>query len=100
MTSRILYSAVLVLAMLATAFGQVATPPVPMNLTASLTPDVSPAVKLAWGVPSGSWGFLVYRSVDDSTHFQKLAMVNALPNIAAASHKTHALPAPELSIIP
>ena len=77
MTSRILYTAVLVLAMLASGFGQVATPPVPTNLTASLTPDAAPAVKLAWGVPSGTWGFLIYRSVDDSTHFQKLAMVNA-----------------------
>jgi hypothetical protein len=63
--------------MLATGFGQVATPPVPTNLTATPTPDATPAVRLAWGVPSGTWGFLLYRSVDDSTHFQKLAMVNA-----------------------
>ncbi len=77
MTSRTLYVAVLVLAMVAAGVSQTATPPVPINLTATLTPDVSPAVKLAWGVPSGSWGFMVYRSVDDSIHFQKLAMVNA-----------------------
>jgi 5-hydroxyisourate hydrolase-like protein (transthyretin family) len=77
MTSRILFIAALALVMLAVGFGQVVTPPVPTNLTAMLTTDATPAVKLAWGVPSGTWGFLVYRSVDDSLHFGKLAMVNS-----------------------
>jgi hypothetical protein len=52
-------------------------PPVPTDLTAALSPEAAiPVVKLGWNVPAGTWGFIVYRSVDDSSHFQKLAMTN------------------------
>jgi 5-hydroxyisourate hydrolase-like protein (transthyretin family) len=89
MTSRILFTAVLALVMLTAGFGQVVTPPVPTNLTATLTTDATPAVKLAWGVPSGTWGFLVYRSVDDSAHFGKLAMVNSTVYVDHAVRTGH-----------
>jgi len=52
-------------------------PPVPTDLTAALSSDASmPVVKLGWNVPAGTWGFIIYRSVDDSSHFQKLGMAN------------------------
>ncbi len=90
MTSRILGIAVLALTMLAVGFGQVVTPPVPTNLTAALTADATPAVKLGWGVPSGTWGFMLYRSIDDSAHFEKLAMVNTTVYVDHAVKPGHA----------
>ena len=52
-------------------------PPVPTELTAALSSDATiPVVKLGWNVPAGTWGFIIYRSVDDSSHFQKLGMAN------------------------
>ncbi len=57
-------------------WAQGTVPPVPTDLTAQLGPDAVPVVKLGWNAPPGLWGYIVYRSVDDSLHFQKLAMVN------------------------
>ena len=52
-------------------------PPVPTDLKAEPTPDPVPVAKLTWKAPAGLWGYVIYRSVDDTSHFQKLAMVNA-----------------------
>jgi 5-hydroxyisourate hydrolase-like protein (transthyretin family) len=77
MMYRVLFVTMLALTALTMGFAQSVTPPVPTDLTAALAPDAVPVVKLGWNAPSGSWGYIVYRSTDDSIHFQKLAMVNA-----------------------
>lgn len=45
-------------------------PPVPQNLVATPLPNIPPAVKLTWQAPAGPWTFRVYRSLDDTMHFQ------------------------------
>lgn len=76
MSYRVLVVLLCTLAALTGAVAQTSTPPVPSDLTAQVMPDAVPVVKLAWTAPAGPWGYIVYRSVDDSTGFQKLAMVN------------------------
>jgi hypothetical protein len=47
-------------------------PPTPANLTAKLDIGPSPGVALEWQAPMGMWEFKVYRSLDDTSHFQPL----------------------------
>jgi hypothetical protein len=52
-------------------------PPAPTNLTAELlNSSMTPAVKLMWQSASGPWGFRIYRSVNDTDHFQVIAGSN------------------------
>ncbi len=77
MRRHILTAALLVLVAGAGVMAQGIVPPIPTDLTATLGPDPVPVVKLGWNVPIGPWGFIVYRSEDDSIHFRKLAMINS-----------------------
>ncbi len=52
------------------------TPPAPTNLTASIqqpSPAIFASVKLEWQTAAGMYAFRVYRSADDTTHFQPIA---------------------------
>ncbi|MCC6397793.1 MAG: carboxypeptidase regulatory-like domain-containing protein, partial [Bacteroidetes bacterium] len=82
MKRHVLLVAALCLAGIAAVWAQGTVPPVPTDLTAVLYTDpaegarLMPSVKLDWNAPDGEWGYVVYRSVDDSVQFQKLAMTN------------------------
>lgn len=77
MKNRLLIVTALCLLAFSGMLAQGTLPPVPTDLTAALSSDATiPLVKLAWNVPAGTWGFIIYRSVDDSSHFQKLGMAN------------------------
>ena len=77
MAKRYFTAAACILLITALGMGQVTTPPAPTNLTATQTSDLSPAAKLAWTAPAASYGFVVYRSITDTTHFEKIAATNA-----------------------
>jgi hypothetical protein len=47
--------------------------PVPTDLAASVQPGMRPEVELTWHAPNGAWFFRVYRSLNDSLHWQFLA---------------------------
>jgi 5-hydroxyisourate hydrolase-like protein (transthyretin family) len=47
-------------------------PPVPANLAAQPYLPLPDAARLTWDAPQGPWTFRVYRSADDSTHFQSI----------------------------
>ena len=77
MKYRIAFAALLCLMAFTGVLAQGILPPVPTDLKAEPTPDPVPVAKLTWKAPAGLWGYMVYRSVNDTSHFQKLAMVNA-----------------------
>jgi hypothetical protein len=77
MKYRFAFAAFLCLVAFTGVLAQGVLPPVPADLKAEPTPDPVPVAKLTWKAPAGLWGYVVYRSVDDTSHFQKLAMVNA-----------------------
>ena len=82
MKRHVLLVAALCLVGIAALWAQGTVPPVPSDLTAVIHTDpqadarLMPTVKLDWNAPDGEWGYIVYRSVDDSVQFQKLAMTN------------------------
>jgi hypothetical protein len=61
----------------AVALAQVATPPAPTNLVATQAASAVASTKLTWDGPTGSYGFQVYRSKDDTSHFEKLALASS-----------------------
>jgi hypothetical protein len=68
--------AVAVVCLLTAAPAQVPTPPpTPGNLVATPVPGTVAAVKLTWETPAGPWLQEVYKSVDDTLHFQPIAMI-------------------------
>jgi hypothetical protein len=77
MKCRFVFAALLCLMAFTGLLAQGIFPPVPTDLKAESTPDPVPAARLTWKAPAGLWGYVVYRSVDDTSHFQRLAMVNA-----------------------
>lgn len=77
MKCRFVFATLLCLLAFTGLLAQEVLPPVPTDLKAEPTPDPVPVTKLTWNAPAGLWGYVVYRSVDDTIHFQKLAMVNA-----------------------
>ncbi len=77
MTKKLLTAAVLCVLAAAIGLAQVILPPAPTDLVATQTPDAVPVAKLTWTAPTGSYGFVVYRSVDDTSHFQRIALVNS-----------------------
>jgi hypothetical protein len=56
---------------------EITLPPAPTDLDVTQTPDAVPVAKLTWTAPAGPYAFIVYRSVDDAAHFQKLALVTS-----------------------
>lgn len=72
MTTRTLAIAALCL-VFAMAHAQVA-PPVPQNLVAQVTS--TNGASLQWQTPDGPWSYRVYRSIDDTTHFQVIGTTN------------------------
>jgi hypothetical protein len=74
--TRVLLSSLLYLLVAVTVFAQ--APPAPTNLTAEQINigNTTPTVKLMWQSGAGNWGFRVYRSVNDTSHFQSLGTVN------------------------
>jgi hypothetical protein len=77
MLKNLLSAAVFCVLVAAIGLAQVTLPPAPTDLIATQTPDAVPVAKLTWTAPTGSYGFAVYRSVDDTAHFQKIALVNS-----------------------
>lgn len=74
--NRTLATVLLCIVVVAGAVAQ--TPPAPHELRAELIlwGMTSPAVKLTWHSEHGPWAFRVYRSADDTSNFQPLAMTN------------------------
>jgi len=66
--SRILLVLMACMLVAAGVFAQ--TPPAPTNLTAEQVNDRGPSVKLMWQAPDSIMTFRVYRSVNDTSHFQ------------------------------
>ena len=77
MTKKLLSAAILCMLAATIGLAQGTLPPAPTDLVATQTPDAVPVAKLTWTPPTGSFGFAVYRSVDDTSHFQKIALVNS-----------------------
>ena len=77
MTKKLLSAAILCMLAATIGLAQGTLPPAPTDLVATQTPDAVPVAKLTWTPPTGSYGFAVYRSVDDTSHFQKIALVNS-----------------------
>jgi hypothetical protein len=77
MAKRFFTAAACMLLITAVGLGQITIPPAPTNLTAAQTPDPIPAAKLSWTAPGGLYGFVVYRSITDTSHFERIAATNA-----------------------
>jgi|GEM_PF-829001 len=77
MKKKLLSAAALCMLAVTIGFAQATLPPAPTDLVATQAPDAIPVAKLTWTAPTGPYGFAVYRSVDDTSHFQKIALVNA-----------------------
>ena len=77
MKTKLLSAAALCMLAVTIGFAQAALPPAPTDLVATQAPEAIPIAKLSWTAPTGPYGFAVYRSVDDTSHFQKIALVNA-----------------------
>jgi hypothetical protein len=74
--TRVLFVSLLCLLVTVGVFAQ--TPPSPTNLTAEQinVGTTTPTVKLMWQSSPGNWGFRVYRSAIDTSHFQSIGTVN------------------------
>ncbi|MER3522830.1 MAG: hypothetical protein C4326_01860 [Ignavibacteria bacterium] len=74
--NRILGTVLLCIVVVAGVVAQ--TPPAPRELRAELifSGTTLPAVKLTWHSEHGLWAFRVYRSANDTSHYQPLAMTN------------------------
>jgi hypothetical protein len=77
MKAKLLFVAGLCMLVAAIGLAQITLPPVPTDLDVTQTPDAVPVAKLTWTAPAGPYAFIVYRSVDDSAHFQKFALVTS-----------------------
>ncbi len=73
--SRVLLVSLLCLVVAVSAFAQ--TPPAPTNLTAEQINGFHVSVKLTWQAPDSIMSFRVYRSVNDTNHFQSIGSTNS-----------------------
>jgi hypothetical protein len=74
---KALFAAAMLCLVAAVGLAQLTLPPAPTNLVATQSANAVPSAKLTWSGPTGSYGFKVYRSKDDTSHFEKLAIVNS-----------------------
>jgi hypothetical protein len=74
---KILFSTMVLCLLAVVAFAQVTLPPAPTGLTVTQVSSGAISVKLTWTVPTGMYGFKVYRSIDDTLHFEKIALVGS-----------------------